>query len=127
MHKSARLKFVDSFRFVFVDEGLLLLNYAIMILVRDVFRLKFGKAKDAKVLMQEAKKMMEAEGFSNYRVMFDLVGPSYTMVWEGTHDSLGGWEKDMKEGMGKSDWRSWYEKFIPLIESSNREIFTILD
>jgi len=98
-----------------------------MILVRDVFRLKFGKAKDAKALMKEAKQMMEAEEAQNYRVMFDLVGPSYTMVWEGTHDSLAAWEASMQTGMSKADWRGWYEKFIPLIESSNREIFTLVE
>ena len=98
-----------------------------MILVRDVFRLKFGKARDVKGLMQEAKKMMEAEGANNSRVMFDLVGPSYTMVWEGTYATLAAWEAEMQAGMGKADWRSWYEKFIPLLESSNREIFTIID
>ena len=32
-----------------------------MILVRDVFRLKFGKARDARTLMKEANSMMPAD------------------------------------------------------------------
>ena len=45
-----------------------------MIVVRDVFRLKFGKARDMKALMEESKKLMTAEQLKNSRVLFDLVG-----------------------------------------------------
>ena len=97
-----------------------------MILVRDIFRLKFGKAKDAKVLMQEAKTLLKPEEVGKSRVLFDLVGPSYTMVWEMTHASLTEWESAMAGGMD-AGWREWYQKFVPLIESSHREIFTVLE
>ena len=63
-----------------------------MIIVRDIFRLKFGKARDAKALMQESKKLMPEEMIPRSRILFDLVGPSYTMVWEVTYNNLAGWE-----------------------------------
>ena len=98
-----------------------------MILVRDIFRLKFGKARDAKALMQESKKFMPADTAGRSRILFDLTGPSYTMVWEVTYTNLGAWESEMSSGMNEAEWREWYQKFIPLIESSNREIFTVLE
>lgn len=98
-----------------------------MILVRDIFRLKFGKARDAKALMQESKKLMPPDMAARSRVLFDLVGPSYTMVWEVSYNNLSGWEAEMSSGMNEAAWREWYQKFIPLIESSHREIFTIVE
>ena len=96
-----------------------------MILVRDVFSLKFGKARDARALMKEAHAMMPPEMQGRSRAMFDLVGPAYTLVWEMTADSLAAWEKEMATGMGDAGWRDWYQKFVPLVERSYREIFTI--
>ena|ERR1041385_3950288 len=96
-----------------------------MIVVRDVFRLKFGKAREVKALMEESKKLMDAESLKNQRVLFDLVGPSYTMVLEFTHKNLADFESEMGKAFGKNDWREWYMRFIPLVESSYREIFTI--
>jgi hypothetical protein len=101
------------------------LNSKAMILVRDVFRLKFGKARDVKALMQESKKLMDPEMLKSSRMMFDLVGPSYTMVMETTHADLAGFETSMGKATNLDGWRDWYMKFIPLVESSYREIFTI--
>ncbi len=96
-----------------------------MIVVRDVFRLKFGKARDVKALMQETKKFMSPEQAKNSRVLFDLVGPAYTMVLETSHKNLTEFEASLSSTMNANDWRDWYQKFIPLIEQSYREIFTI--
>jgi hypothetical protein len=98
-----------------------------MIIVRDVFQLKFGKARDVKTLMQESKKLMGEERTKKSRVLFDLVGPSYTMVLEFSYSSLSDFEKELSQEMGKPEWRDWYQKFIPLIEKSYREIFTVMD
>ena len=98
-----------------------------MIIVRDVFRLKFGKAKDAKSLMQESKKIMSEDRLKKSRILFDLVGPAYTMVLEGSYASLSDYEKEMASVFNKEEWQSWYQKFIPLIEKSYREIFTVME
>ena len=96
-----------------------------MILVRDVFHLKFGKAKDAKAAMKEAKSMM---GEGNNRVLFDLVGPSYTMVMEGTYKNLAEFEASLSKDMGGKNWQDWYhQKFVPLVDNSYREIFTVME
>lgn len=99
-----------------------------MILERMVFRLKFGKAKDVKALLKESKALMTPEMQKNMRYMFDLTGPSYTFVMENMYESLTAMEKMMSQDMpnGK-EWGEWYQKFIPLVDSSYREMFTIYE
>ncbi|MFZ0455387.1 MAG: hypothetical protein WCE54_21825 [Ignavibacteriaceae bacterium] len=98
-----------------------------MLLVRDVFQLKFGKAKDAKEVWKEGVKINKE--FSNipFRILTDLTGKAYTLVLETKFDSLAVYENSMKDLMSGAEWKSWYARFIPLVESSYREIFTIVD
>jgi hypothetical protein len=99
-----------------------------MILVRDVFHLKFGKAKDAKVLLVEGSKINKKFGFDNSRALTDLVtGHSYTLILESEWESLSAWEGAMKEGLGAAEWQKWYQKFVPLVESASREILNIIE
>ena len=99
-----------------------------MIVVRDIFYLKFGKAKDAKTLLLEGKEINKKYGFDNSRALTDLVtGHSYTLILESTWDNLTAWDGAMKEGLGAKDWHDWYGKLIPLVESAQREILNIVD
>jgi hypothetical protein len=96
-----------------------------MIVVRDVMQLKFGKARDVKALIQESKKLMTEDELKSSRVLFDLIGPAYTMVMEFTYKNLAVFEEQMSASNRKKEWGEWYQKFIPLIEKSYREVFTI--
>lgn len=97
-----------------------------MILVRDIFHLKFGKAKDAKALLKEADDINKKYGFQKSRALTDLVtSHSYTLILESEWNTLGDWENTLKLGLGSEDWQKWYSKFIPLIESAGREILNI--
>ena len=98
-----------------------------MILVRDVFRLKFGKAKEAKALMKEGTQVARKAGGAPDRVLVDLVGPYYTLVLESTHQGLAAWESSMGSEMAAQEMAVWYERFKPLVESGYREIFTVLE
>ncbi|HWC54949.1 MAG TPA: hypothetical protein VG676_15290 [Chitinophagaceae bacterium] len=96
--------------------------------MRDIFHLKFGKAKDARELLKEAKGINEKYGFANTRALSDLVtGKSYTLILESEWEDLGSWEAAMKKGLGTEDWQKWYSKFIPLVDSAGREILNIVD
>ena len=98
-----------------------------MILVRDIFQLKFGKAKEAKALWKEAQGFGKKFGSGPERALTDLTGPYYTFVMEGTFENLAAFEKSFKETMGAQEWSVWYQKFVPLIESGRREIFTVVE
>jgi hypothetical protein len=96
-----------------------------MILIRDVFRLKFGKAKEARALWQEGMKLTRKYGYGPQRLLSDLTGPYYTLVMESEVESLAAWEANFGKTMGAADWEAWYHRFSPLVESGYREIFTI--
>jgi hypothetical protein len=100
-----------------------------MILIRNVFRLKFGKAKEAVALWKDGIALQRRLGFHTVppRILTDLTGPYYTLVLELTHESFGDYERAARELMSNSEWRSWYERIVPLTESGHREIFNIVE
>ncbi len=102
-----------------------------MILVRDIFQLKFGKAREAIAAWKEGTEFMKKVGLPPGRVCTDLTGaPYYTLVFESTYESLTAFEAAHAKAMGTSsykEWRAWYERFIPLAESGRREIFNIVE
>lgn len=93
-----------------------------MFIVRDIFHLKFGHYKDAKALIDEAfEKKMFPEA-KNMRMLTDFTGDSYRLIMEEGFDTLAAYEKNLSEGMGKGDWKQWYENFKTHVNYSHREI-----
>ena len=100
-----------------------------MILVRNIFRLKFGKAREAVAVWKEGLAIAKKAGFGSapVRLLTDLTGPAYTLVMEITHEDLNDFERTSKKVMSAPEWKSWYQKFVPLVESGDREIFSIVE
>lgn len=96
-----------------------------MIAVRNVFNLKFGRAKEAKTLMNEAVQINRKNGVKDIKVFTDITGTSYRIIFETYHESLADFESKLTGIFGDTEWRTMYEKFIPLVESSSREIFRV--
>jgi hypothetical protein len=99
-----------------------------MIVVRNVFYLKFGKAREAVATMKDAvalSKKLTPE--LSARVLTDVTGQFYTLVLELTTPSLTALEATQPRIMGDKEWQANYQKFIPLVESGHREIFTIIE
>jgi hypothetical protein len=96
-----------------------------MIVVRNIFRLKFGKAKEAKVLLKDLLEINKKLSVSS-RALTDLTGVSYTLVLETTHESLSDFENKLKNVFASKDYQENYQKFIPLVDSAYREIMTIV-
>jgi hypothetical protein len=101
-----------------------------MIVVRNVFRLKFGKAKEAVALMKEGlaiqKRVMAGHEFST-RVLTDVTGPFYTLVLEITTSNLAAFESNAPRIFGDKEWQANYQKVGALVESGYREVFTIVE
>ena len=98
-----------------------------MIVVRNVFRLKFGATREARELWREGAGFLTRAGMREVRILTDLVGPFYTFVVESSHDSLAEWESSAEREMGSAEWRAWYQRFTPLVESGYREVLTVAD
>lgn len=89
---------------------------------RDIFRLKFGHYKEAKALLDEARsKNMMPEG-QNLRILTDFTGDAYRLIMEEGYNSLADYEKSLTSELGQAEWKDWYERFKPHVESSHREI-----
>ena len=101
-----------------------------MIVIRNVFRLKFGKAKEAVALVREGVAIQKRAGagveFST-RVLTDVTGPFYTLVWELTVPNLAAFEGAAPKLMGDKDWQANYQKLGALVDSGYREIFTVVE
>jgi hypothetical protein len=99
-----------------------------MILIRNVFRLKFGKAREAVALIKEGVAIQKRAGASfAARVLTDLTGPFYTVVLELTVPSLSAFETEAPRFMADKDFQANYQKLVPLVESGHREIFTVVE
>jgi hypothetical protein len=95
-----------------------------MILVRNVFQLKFGQAKEAVAIWQEMVELMRNAGVgSDHRLLTDLAGgPYYTLIFEVVFPSVMEWRGALSSEEGKR----LYERFIPLANGGHREIFNIV-
>lgn len=98
-----------------------------MIVVRNVFRLKFGKAREAVAVWQENLEMIRRKGhLRDSRLLTDVAGQFYTLVLENSYDSLADLEREMQAVMGDAEWKAGYQRFVPLAESGYREIFDVV-
>jgi hypothetical protein len=96
-----------------------------MILVRDIFQVKFGKMKESKDVWKEMLKLFP--GQNRPRILTDATGQYYTLVLESTYKSLADYEEMAQKEMSVQGMGALYQKFIPLVDSGRREIFTIVE
>ena len=100
-----------------------------MILVRDIFRLKFGQSKEALSLWRQAAAALRSSGYGavEVRLLTDLVGPDYyTVVLESTFNSTAEWEKAHLAARDNAEWKALYARITPLTELGRREILAIV-
>ncbi|MGD1046766.1 MAG: NIPSNAP family protein [Bacteroidota bacterium] len=98
-----------------------------MIVVRNIFQLKFGKAKDAKALVKENKDLMKKYGHTTSRFLTDLTGEFYTFVMETSYENLAAFEKSSQDAMEAKEFAQCYDKFVSLVKSGRREFFNLLE
>jgi hypothetical protein len=101
-----------------------------MIVVRNVFQLKFGKAREAIALIKQGvaiqKRALAGVDFST-RLLTDVTGSNYTLVLELTVPNLATFETSAPRLFGDKDWQANYQQMVPLVESGHREVFTIVE
>jgi hypothetical protein len=101
-----------------------------MVVVRNVFQLKFGKAREAVALMKEGmaiqKRVMTGLDYST-RMLTDLTGPFYTLVLELTVPDYATMEKNAPRLFGDKEFQANYQKLTALVESGRREVYSIVE
>jgi hypothetical protein len=101
-----------------------------MIVVRNVFQLKFGQAKEAIAAWREGMSIAQRTGssVSSMRLLTDLAGPEfYTLVVEGTYPSLAEFERSAQAMTGSAEFRAWYPGFAALCVGGRREILAVVE
>ena len=101
-----------------------------MIVIRNVFRLKFGKAREAVALLKEGNAIQKRVGAGmdfQTRMLTDVTGPFYTVVLEVSVPSLAEFEAAAPRLMGDKDWQANYQKVAALVESGYREVFSVVE
>ena len=101
-----------------------------MIVVRNVFQLKYGKAKEAIPVMKEAlqiqKRVLTGVDFSA-RVLTDLTGPFYVLVLEITAPNLSTFEAETGRLFADKEMQANMAKMAPLVESGYRDVYSIVE
>ena len=101
-----------------------------MVVIRNVFRLKFGKAREAVALMKETraieKRVMSGVEYSS-RVLTDVTGPFYTLVLEITVANLATFESNSPRLFSDKEWQAQSQKMASLVDSGYREIFSVVE
>ena len=100
-----------------------------MIVVRNVFKVKFGKAKDAMAAYREVVAIAResTKGAVPLRLLTDVTGAHYTIVGELTFENLGAIDQMMAVITGEARWQAAYQKFVPCVDSGHREIFKLVE
>ena len=95
-----------------------------MIVVRDIFQVKFGRMKEALEFWKEMAKTSPFTQENHPRVLTDLTGQYYTLVAEVSFKNLSDYESFCRKEMaGAGDL--YHKKFVPLVDSGRREILTV--
>lgn len=101
-----------------------------MVIIRNVFHVKFGKSREAVALFKEGmaiqKRVATGQALPS-RLLTDVTGAFYTVVLEITAPNLSVFESEAPRLMQHPDWQANYRKLTDLIESGSREIFTIVE
>ena len=99
-----------------------------MIIVRNTFRLKFGKTKEALAVMKDGLAIQKRIGVDvSQRLLTDLTGKFYTIVLELTLPNLAAVDGTMSKVMSNAEWQANYQKFVALVESGEREIYSVVE
>lgn len=98
-----------------------------MIVVREVFQLHYGKAREAIALSKEMIAASPAMSGSRPRLLTDAVGRYYTLVMEMEYPSLAAFESALNEEFASNRMRDLNARFVPLVMEGRREVFRVVE
>ena len=98
-----------------------------MILIRQVFRTKWGKAAEFASMMADGnREMSKTLGQDHpWRVLTDLTGPFHTVVLEVEMESMAQWEQFRNQMFQDPEMSKGMERTGELLESGRSEMYNI--
>ncbi|PZS04028.1 MAG: hypothetical protein DLM69_02330 [Candidatus Chloroheliales bacterium] len=96
-----------------------------MLIIRDVFQVKWGHVDEAVALMKEIRDKWNSEGKKGFavRILTDASGPFFTMVTESEAQNLADWERLNAAAFADPDFAAWFARTAELVESGRREFY----
>lgn len=94
-----------------------------MIVVRDTFQAKFGKAGALVALFKELRQQWPEQSVD--RIFTDASGPFDTVVTEATVESVASWQQRQASVSSMLAFGDWFARMMPLVELGRREFYTI--
>ena len=98
-----------------------------MIIERNIFHLKFGKAKESIAIWKEILESAKTSDITKQemRLMSDISGPAYTLVVEVHIKSYVDINPKNLLWATHPRFQELYQKFIPLCDRAHREYYRI--
>ena len=96
-----------------------------MLLIREVFNTKPGKAGELVKKFKQVIPFMEKEGLKNTRVMTDFVAKYWTVVIESETEELARFEKEVRGFTSKPEVREIMKDYMSLVDGGYREVYKI--
>jgi len=96
-----------------------------MILIREVFTTKPGKAGELVKKFKQVIPFMEKEGLKNTKIMTDLVAKYWTVVIESETEDFARFEKEVRGFTSKPEVKEIMKDYMSLVDSGYREVFKI--
>ncbi|MEO8150064.1 MAG: hypothetical protein ABI723_20675 [Bacteroidia bacterium] len=98
-----------------------------MIIERNVFRLKFGKAKESIAIWKEILNAAKSSNIKapEMRLLSDISGSAYTLVVEMHINGFNDINPKQAVWATTEKFQELYQKFIPLCDSATREYYKI--
>ncbi len=94
-----------------------------MIVVREVFKAKYGQGDGMIALFKEARQKW-LSGLRS-RLLVDVSGRFFTVVVEFEVESLADWERRVAELFAHPDAADWFARMTPLVDSGRREFYRV--
>ncbi len=100
-----------------------------MLLVRQVFRAKYGRGDELVALFKEFNTRMQESGGTGrrFRILTDASGHFFTVVTEAEIESFAAWEETFREVMTRPWIDEWFGRMMPLVESGSREFYNVVE
>jgi hypothetical protein len=98
-----------------------------MLLIRDIFRCKPGKARAvAEMLKATIPSMEQEDAFRNCRVMVDYVASYWTVVLQAEVEDIEQFDRHVAQFSRRPEVQQAMAGYLDLVEGGHREIYRIL-
>ncbi|MEE8414019.1 MAG: hypothetical protein V3R96_05655 [Dehalococcoidales bacterium] len=96
-----------------------------MIVERLVFQAKYGQADDLVTVIKKGRDLLKRYGYPDGRILTDLSGRMFTIVWESEFTSMASYEEIRNKIFNVPEFGPWFQEMQPLIESGLTEFYNI--